>query len=328
MQFDAGEAFADSLLDYLHDRHRELPPFFLGAGIWFGPGVRDPAPLLLLDELVTQVNEPFAGRDWQDYVPGSADAGGAPPLIVGKIGGAWEQVWEELGPFLKEAVVMPVAKPRPLVRVGSVLLDPSLGTRGTVGVPVTRQQAEGGAVPGFLTAGHTVAGVGARLVQSRAHLSLRRAPLGQVALHRDPQVPPGVPASSDFDIAVVDLEPSQPPLAPKSSGFAQLPPDPPQPIPVRMHGGFTHKSLATICASVRLVRSANRQWKDCWVMVPGIASQGDSGAAVISTPSQELIGMLVGGSRQGNSLRYALHYVQDHDSLQREVLTPAGVALL
>lgn len=48
---------------------------------------------------------------------------------------------------------------------------------------------------------------------------------------------------------------------------------------------------------------------------------------MITTPGQELIGMLVGGARQGGSSQYAFHYVQDHDSVEQAILTPRGVKL-
>lgn len=317
---------ADLRTAFLRDQ-RGLPPFLYGIGSWFGPGVDEPTALFIVDEEEVTVEETFGVGGYrleQRYqLPGE----GGPPLVVGRVGGASDRVRERLGDFLGSALVIPSGRPEPLAKVGSVLLDPATGSRGTVGVPVMRTLDDGSAVEGFLTAGHTVAGVGAPIVQSRRSWPSHGAPLGSVFLHRDPVAPAGATPVPGFDIAVVDLDPGQQPLSPVSSTPAQLSSSPPQPVPVRMRGGFTRNGRGMICASLIAGGGPRRQWQDCWLMVPGLAAQGDSGGCIITTQGQELLGMLVGGARQGGSSRYAVHYVQDHDSAQQSLLTPAGVRL-
>jgi len=304
-----------------------LPPFLYGVGTWFGPGVDEPTALFILDEEEVTVDSPITADNFPYALGEPQQVAGGPPLIVGRIGDASERVRERIGGFLDTALIIPSGRPEPLAKVGSVLLDPAAGGRGTIGVPVIRTLDDGSLIEGFLTAGHTVAGLGAQVVKSRSWRRSHGRALGRVFVHSDPVAPPGIQARPGFDMAVVDLDPGQKPLTPVSSGLAQLPSSPPQPVPVRMRGGFTRNGLGMVCASLIAGGSPRRQWQDCWIMVPGLAVQGDSGGCVVTVSGQELLGMLVGGARQGGQSRYAMHYVQDHDSAQQSLLTPAGVRL-
>jgi hypothetical protein len=172
-----------------------------------------------------------------------------------------------------------------------------------------------------------VSGPQARIVRSRRRWPTKGPVLGHVALHSDPIAPLGVTSTAGFDIAVVDLDPGQRPLSAISNGVAHLPSSPPQPVPVRARCGFTRKSLGMICASLIAGGTPRRQWRDCWILTPGLGGEGNSGAPVITTEGQELVGMLVGGAHQGGRLRPAFHYVQDHDSAQQAFLTRNGVVL-
>jgi hypothetical protein len=302
---------------------QRMPPFLYGVGTWFGPGVDDPAPLLVVDEEEITV-DPFPPVSFESEPDEIAPP---PELVVGKTRNVSNRAGDALRAWLDSAVIIPCSKPEPLVAVGSVLLDPSVGHRGTVGVPVVRTM-DNSSIDGFLTAGHVVSGLGAQVVKSRRSLPTKGPVLGQVACYSDPVAPPGAISTTGFDIAVVDLDPGQSPLSPVSTGVAQLPSSPPQPVPVRVRCGFSRKSrLGMICASLMAGGSPRRQWQDCWILTPGLAQAGDSGSPVITTAGQELVGMLVGGARQGGRLRYAFHYVQDHDSTQQALLTPSGVVL-
>ena len=319
--------FTDDLrAAFLRDQ-QGLPPFLYGIGSWFGPGVNEPTALFIVDEEEVAVEPFFVFDDYALKEQRPWHEEGGPPLAVGRVRETSDRVQERLGGFLDSAMVIPCARPEPMAKVGSVLLDPASGGRGTVGVPVIRTIDDGSSVEGFLTAGHTVSGVGAQVLQSRRTWPSHGAALGRVSLHSDPVAAPGVTPTPGLDIAVVDLDPGQQPLSPVCSGVAQLPSSPPQPEPVRIRGGFTRNGLGMVCAGLMAGGGPRRQWLDCWIMVPGLAAQGDSGGCVITTQGQELLGMLVGGARQGGSSRYAFHYVQDHDSAQQSLLTPRGVRL-
>jgi hypothetical protein len=309
-------SFLDELSQHLSYSRLPYPPFVFGIGIWFGPGVDAPTALLVLDEEDVQVKEPLRLGQW----PGE-------PLIVGRVGDASDRLGKALAGFLGHALVIPCARPEPLAKAGSVLLDPVASTRGTLGVPVIRTSDAGDTIEGFLTAGHTVSKAGAQVVQSQRWFPSRGPSLGHVFLHQDPVAPPGGISRPGLDVAVVDLDPGQQPISPVSSGFAQLQVPVVPPVSVRIRGGFTRNGLGMICAGVFVGGSPRRQWRDCWLMGPGVAAQGDSGGCVLTTPGQELVGMLVGGARQGGRAHYAFHYVQDHDTVQQDFLTPAGVRL-
>ena len=339
-------SFTANLREMFLGDPRGLPPFLYGVGTWFGPEVKAPTALFIVDEEEVAVEDKFvvgsAGlgqrypnvggsrlrRTYPRLMPRYLRPGEDGGLVVGRIADASDRVRERLGNFLGSALVITSGPPEALAKVGSVLFDPVTRGRGTVGAPVIRTDDDGRIVEGFLTAGHAVAGRGAQILQSRRMWPSRRAPLGRVFLHRDPVVPYGMPAPPGFDIAVVDLASGQRPFRAVSSGVAQLPSSPPQPVPVRVRGGFTPDGPGMICASLMAGGHPSRQWKDCWVMVPArSAKDGDSGACVVTTPGRELVGMLVGGAQQGGSSRYGFHYVQDHDSVQRSLLTQAGVRL-
>lgn len=327
---DGQSAFAAELREAFLRDNQGLPPFLFGVGIWFGPvgpSGGNPAPLFVVDEnevLIEPLVTVFAG-EFEEHEPERQR--GRRPLVVGRVRDASERVLNALGGFRGVAVVIACERPEPMAQVGSVLLDPPTNGRATVGVPVIRDLGDGNSVEGFLTAGHAVSGVGTQVHESRRKWASRGAALGRVSLHSDPVAPPGVTPTPGFDIAVVDLDPSQQPLSPVSSGVTRLPSSPPIPEPIRIRGAFTRNGLGMICASLMGGGGPRRQWKDCWIMVPGQAVQGDSGGCVITTPGQELVGMLVGGARQGGSSQYAFHYVQDHDSLEQAVLAPGRVRL-
>ncbi len=62
-------------------------------------------------------------------------------------------------------------------------------------------------------------------------------------------------------------------------------------------------------------------WTNSWIMTPGgIGAEGDSGGRV-TLGSKDVIGILVSGSRVRGSKSFAQLYVQDLESIQRDILS-------
>lgn len=273
------EEFVNRLRETFLQDNQALPPFLYGIGSWFGPGVNEATPLFVIDEneVVIEPRVLFGAQTYEKQGPEDQQTG--PRFAVGSVQDASRRVREELGDFLFSALVIPAERPEPMAQVGWVLLDPPTNGRATVGVPVIRDLDDGSSVEGFLTAGHSVSGVGTQVLKSRRKWPSHGAVLGRVSLYSDPVAPTGVTPTPGFDIAVVDLDPSQQPLSPVSSGVARLPSSPPTPEPIRIRGAFTRNGLGMICASLMAGGGPRRQWKDCWIMVPDRPSKAIQAAA-------------------------------------------------
>jgi Trypsin-like peptidase domain len=297
---------------YLQSR----PSFLYGVGTWFGPGVDRPRPLFVVDEHELTIT-PLAATAEETSLLGG--------LVVGTPESVSERAKSVLSGWLDSAVVIPSSPPQALARVGSVLLDAATNERGTVGVPVERTDGRGTVTRGILTAGHVVTAKG-EVLNSWPLLPYRGKRLGRVSLWSDPLAPAGSTSVPGVDLAVIDLDEKADPISPVSSGVARLPSSPPQPIPVVVHRGFKPNGYGTIVAALITCGAPHRQWSDCWILTPGLAQDGDSGAAVATLQGQ-LVGMLVGGATQGRPSNVNHHYVQDHDSVERSLLAAAGIRL-
>lgn len=342
---DQGRSF---IADLRGQFGQSWPSILYGIGSWFGPGVDGPSPLFLIDQNeitvipfdlapLATVEEPT--QEFSE--PGGVRVAVRPALlrrvryrlVAGRPRLMSTEAREILGGWLGSAVVIPTVQPDPLVDPSSLTFDRVINQTGTVGVPVERTAGDGRSIDGFLMAGHAAGGLESTIVEGhRFRLDLRpRKVLGRVSLHRDPAVSMGyLGPNQGIDIAVVDLDQTQRPGRPVSHSVAQLDFSPPEPIPVRVHGGFgARRRSGMVVASLVKAGPPNRQWTDVWILAPSGRAwrRGDSGAAVVTESSKQLVGMLVGGGRQGPTLGAKFHYVQDYDSVERALLGGAGVRL-
>jgi hypothetical protein len=68
------------------------------------------------------------------------------------------------------------------------------------------------------------------------------------------------------------------------------------------------------------------RWRNCWFLSPtGGLTQGDSGAAVFDRSTGAYFGHFVGNSERMGPGAQVVGYVQDGDSIQRDVLTKWGL---
>jgi hypothetical protein len=297
------------------------PPFVYGVGVWFGPGVERPRLLVIVDSQDVRVKPlPFStGHSSPPF-----DEPTERQLVVGTVDEATARLRDAMGDWLSSSVVLPSDRPDPLLRLGSTLRDAGTGGRGTVGAAL-----ESRAGPAILTAGHVVSGLGAVMERRGPFPWQTKRAFGRVGLHSDPVAVGSTISSPGYDAAVINLDsgldPDAYPVSPLLRTAAQLPSTLPQPLPVRVFRGGLGRKVGMIVGSLFTGGTPWRQWRDCWILTPGIAVQGDSGAAVVST-NGDLVGMLVGGARQGGA-GYAFHYLQDYSSTAAAILNPAGVGL-
>lgn len=305
-------------------------PFLARRGIWgfgyyFGPGVQQPSPLLAVSETLVAV-DPLSPEPL--LLPGTDSPS---VLQIGHLKSASPALEPalELIEGARDAIFLPVGTPQPLASTGDPIRCPISLTRGTLGFVAQRVDSSGTVHDGFLSAGHCFpygAGSTVDLVtaQKPAH---KHTQLGTVTVHSDPGVPPPQTSNPGFDVAFVEVTTrSQPAGVSVAASIARLPAVQQTPLPVELVGGVSALVYAGIIGSLQLAGVASRQWRDCWLMVPGVATQGDSGAAVFTTGTgRGAVGTLVGGSRQLGASADAVHYVQDLDSAVQGFLQASGI---
>jgi hypothetical protein len=302
-----------------HEREFHLPPI-LGVGIVASQ--KEPHPLILLEAPVSVDAVPLdvrSGEDLEEALAMSAETLAAMGYDLDR-------------PEYPSGVRYLLAnRPEPFVSSGDPIrsISPPQG-RGTVGLPVTRTDASGNTVEGFMTAGHCApAGVGSTIEAIHTHgiLPATHTKLGTVGLHREP-VSSGGP---EHDVAVVDnVSPGAAVTGPSTGVIARLSPVISSPFALDVHGGASGTVGAEIMGSFLDVEYSNsRLWKDCWLLVPsGVTAPGDSGAAAVDL-NRDVVGTLVGGSRSTRKSRApSFQYLQDMDSLEHGFLAPNNVTLV
>jgi hypothetical protein len=94
------------------------------------------------------------------------------------------------------------------------------------------------------------------------------------------------------------------------------------PLAGTLLGGVSGKGFGLIVGSLAAYADADGKysWTNSWIMTPGnIGAEGDSGGSV-QLGGGDVLGILVGGSRVEGSRNFAHLYVQDLESIERDVL--------
>jgi hypothetical protein len=176
---------------------------------------------------------------------------------------------------------------------------------------------------GLLTAGHIFPkGVGSPVERQRRIFGVwpTRESLGVVSHHVAPSGP-----APQWDAAVVRLSKAVqwiPPIVRTLHSFTQ-------PEPVVAYGAISGliKNAAVLQGALVEGGSEGTRWKNCWMVAPsGVLTSGDSGTAVFTRKGGELLGVYVGCSFLEATGQALVHYVQDADSLEKEVLSPWQVS--
>lgn len=200
---------------------------------------------------------------------------------------------------------------RPVWTQAIPITSPVSRVRGTLGPKV----ATPGVGSTFLTAGHVAGPPGTAIerVHLRRFRSTKRQPFGSVLAQWDPV------GYSGYDVAVVVKD---------HKGIGPVPTLPiarvdqyrAEAFPATLLGGISGRGDGLIEGSLAVHTDGTRRWKNSWIFVPGhLGMEGDSGSAVI-TPRGEVVGILVGGSRVAGNRQFAALYVQDLESIERDVL--------
>jgi len=233
----------------------------------------------------------------------------------------------------KDAVLGFVAAPAQLasrvnitVQLGDTTRCTTTGSTGSVGAPL--RLASG--ANGLLTAGHvTPQANGSSIDLIRKHLFFpsQTYATGIVALHRDPvaQV-----AAADYDVAVIELPAGQTNTNINGLSVARLGPNLAQPVMCTLRGAVsgTKSHTSIIGALTAYGDPSGRCWKNCWLFQPATAAaRGDSGSLITVNANGDGVGMLVGGSQCVSTDSWQCWYAHDLYSLQKEVLSPAGITI-
>jgi hypothetical protein len=302
---------------------RPEPSPILGLGVAFV--CEEARPLILVHEaLVRQEVSPAGFQSVEDFERALLPAEGQTDLLelLAPLDLPYDVV------FLAMRPPEPFVTASPTVAPGRACRCKETRERGTMGFLTNRGGPQGRTVRGFITAGHCTAGVGSTLeaIRERRILGTQYTPVGKVCLHSDPVLNPG---QAGYDVALADGGANVTVVSiPPVSGVATLSPFMREPVPVEIYAGVSGKVEGALVASLMSYGSPACQWKDSWLMVPsGATTFGDSGAAVLVAGTREGAGIVVGGSRQADSGQALVQYVQDLDSLSRDVLAPTGAAI-
>lgn len=173
----------------------------------------------------------------------------------------------------------------------------------------------------FLTAGHfTQTGSVIELV------SRRHPAIGTVSYTQDPRRNPGQPG---YDVAVVDIHPHIILSQPAHAGVAHIQSPINVPLPCTLQCPAGRIRQAGIVGSLNAYGSAVGVWKNSWLVLPsGIIRKGDSGGTLISCQTNEVVGMVVGGSRFPNSGSYMAQYAHDMASVETDILIGQGYSIV
>ena len=234
-----------------------------------------------------------------------------------------------------DTIFLFVSRPEPVtspsfhfVKSGFAVRCRSTNRRGTIG-PTLIFRPRGSHAKFFLTVGHlTPMGQGSivELVEPRFLRATRYRPIGEVVVHSSPQSSTGQPG---YDAAIVEVKDNVSIHRKSHQGVASIGKH--LRIPLL---GTVYGSVSGIVKDVGIVGSLNAYgsppfiWKNSWLLnSSGKISRGDSGAAFVLNSTQQIAGMVVGGSRVHKSKHYMVQYAHDIKSLHRDFLNPAGYSI-
>jgi hypothetical protein len=287
---------------FIRDALRRVGPesdgALLGVGASFG---WPPRPLLLANSqrVEQQEDRPL----------------GLPPLRPEPLSGSLrEQLRVSDAP--QQTVVVFVEPPEPMGQLGR-LLSPAgrairCRMRGTLGPPVaTRAGCR------YLTAGHVAGPSGTQVhrIVKRRLLPTKYRRVGRVEFSTEP-VLGGLP---EYDVAALALDEQRSSSPCRVAHLSQFQASP---INGTLLGGVSGRGHGLITGSLAGYGDADGRfkWANSWIMTPGeIGAEGDSGGPV-TLATDEVLGILVGGSRVTGSKNFAQLYVQDLESIERDML--------
>ncbi|MBL8275565.1 MAG: hypothetical protein JNL93_02605 [Pelomonas sp.] len=206
-------------------------------------------------------------------------------------------------------------------RIGDKLLGPSkyqiccaeTGSLGTLGFRLGRNH--------YLTAGHVFPnGRDSRCDYFQSQfLWRRRKRLGEVVMH-SVALRHG---DADWDVAVIETPPwiATPALNQRMTGFRGMRPRQGEERVYANGATSGHVDMAVLIGGLEEVAGHDIKWRNCWLIGPSnILTGGDSGAAVFTYGSDELLGTYVGSSSLRGARSSHAHYVQDAWSLDQQLL--------
>lgn len=206
---------------------------------------------------------------------------------------------------------------------GAAIRCQNTGDRATLGVALAKNHppSQTSHPTAFLTVGHfTQTGSVIELA------SWRHPAIGSVFYHQDPQRNPGQPG---YDVAVVDIYFHTILSQPTHAGVAHIQSPINVPLPCMLQGSTGHIRQTSIVGSLNAYGSAVGVWKNSWLLLPsGTIRKGDSGGTLIIYQTNEVVGMVVGGSRFPNSKSYMAQYAHDMASIEADILTGQGYSVI
>lgn len=315
--------------------------------MWWKPGTDSE---LRMADLLTRLEKQFIKSVSEELVFGVGCFLGEelrPLLLVnGYSVGFYGQVvdWKRLPPAVENLLTpwelpedtrfLPVTPPEPLSALtpqsivsGAAIRCQSTHKRATLCVAVTDNASPNTAPNAFLTVGHLAPQGSTIELIERSWLSpTRYHPIGQVIRSSDPANSPGQPG---YAAAVVDLSSGLIVRGSAHKGVAAISSPLHQPLLATLFGGVSGiVAQVGLCGSLVAYGGINGIWKNSWLVLPsGLISAGDSGSMIVTDATNNVAGMIVGGSRIPNSNVYMAQYAHDMESLERDVLIPAGYSV-
>jgi hypothetical protein len=296
------------LRDMFLERIREETVF--GVGTWFADGVL--RPLLLVNHEHLGIQQPSLVLLDGDSIRGFE----------------FLREWD----LPENIVLLAVSRPEPSsasvsARPSSPIRSQDSLERGTLGAGLC---PSGHLTPSaFLTVGHMLDGsvrnLGeVELIARKWPFPTRYVPIGKVVRSQSPFAQN--PVTPSYDFAIVELHPNVFLKAAMCRGVAQVNGPIHQPEMVRVFGGVSGiVTNAAIVGSLLAGGGKYGVWLNSWILVPsGATADGDSGGLVTLACSGEAVGMIVGASTLPHSNVFAVQYVQDMQSICRDIIQPAG----
>jgi hypothetical protein len=274
----------------------------LGAGALAG---RPPRPLLLANAQRVEVNR-------------NRRADRREPREAVELYPLTGSLREQLGVYdaPDATTVMLIEPPEPMGLLDQLVSPPGkqirCAMRGTLGPSVATLAGRR-----YLTAGHVAGLPGTsveRIIKPRlGHTKYRR--IGEVENSTQP-LGHGGPW---YDVAALELDGG----SGRPCRVAHLSQFQTSSVAATLHGGVSGRGYGLVIASLAAHGDDDGRfvWTNSWIMTPGeIGAEGDSGGQV-TVADEEVLGILVGGSRVKGSKNFAHLFVQDLESIERDLLS-------